>query len=134
MANELTKTEQKQHARDMAIVARNMGSFVETGQALARIRDGRTYRETHETFEAFCKETWEFSKGQLYRLIDSSSVMDRLGKVSNWRQTQPILPANEAQARPLTTIDMEQGAEDRGTDPTDATLQRWQAALWGWAL
>ncbi|HYW80088.1 MAG TPA: hypothetical protein VE890_10955, partial [Thermoguttaceae bacterium] len=106
--SELTTQERKQHRRDVSIVTKNMGAFVETGQALARIRDGRTYRETHETFEAFCKDqpTWEFSTRQAYRLIESAAIVDSL-KVTHGSQTHPILPVNERQVRPLTTIELE---------------------------
>jgi len=83
---------------DVPVVTKSMGAFVETGQALARIRDGRTYRDTHETFEAFCKETWEFSRIQAHRLIASSDVMGHLLPMGN------IVPINEAQARPLTKL------------------------------
>jgi len=103
---DLTTTERKQHKRDVALVTKNMGAFVETGQALARIRDGRTYRGTHETFEAFCKETWEFTKSYANNLIGSASVMDALND-NHGCQTHPILPTNERQTRPLTTIDLE---------------------------
>ena len=41
-----------------AVIERGLRTFVEVGEALLRIRDERLYRETHGTFEDYCRERW----------------------------------------------------------------------------
>jgi hypothetical protein len=77
------------------------------GMALAEIRDSRLYREEFETFEDYCKERWDMSKMHAYRLIGSSEVNDALK--SNQLVT---LPANEAQARPLTQLETPEAQQE----------------------
>jgi hypothetical protein len=40
------------------IIEKGLPSLREAGNALIKIRDGRLYRGTHDTFEAFCDEKW----------------------------------------------------------------------------
>lgn len=48
---------------------------VDRGAALLTIRDGRLYRETHETFEAFCGQPeWGLSRKRAYDLIALAEV------------------------------------------------------------
>lgn len=73
-------------------------SFVEVGNALMRIRDGRLYRATHATFEAYCLQKWDFSKTHVNRLVAASEVVENVTPIG-------VKPANEAQACPLTRIE-----------------------------
>jgi hypothetical protein len=34
-----------------------------------------------ETFEAYCKQTWDFHKSQAYRLIDSARVIETVSPI-----------------------------------------------------
>jgi hypothetical protein len=43
--------------------------FRTAGEALTQIRDERLYRETHETFEAYCRERWGFNDSRARQLI-----------------------------------------------------------------
>src|SRR5690242_18690292 len=58
------------------------------------IRDKRLYRETHQTFEAFCAERWGFTKTHANRQIAGASVMEDLTpigvKLKNLEQTKPL--------------------------------------------
>ena len=83
------------------IVRTNFGAFVQTGMALAEIRDRKLYRERFKTFEAYCKDTLEVSRSRAYRLIDSASVIQNLSPMGD------ILPKNERQVRPLTKLEPE---------------------------
>jgi hypothetical protein len=49
-------------------------AFRELGEALAEIRDRRFYRETHETFEAYCRERFGFGKAEAYDKIKAAGV------------------------------------------------------------
>lgn len=90
--------------------------FLKVGNALTVILKKRLYRETHNSFEAYCKERWEISKPYAHQLIEGAAVVGRIretvaiattarpgsgGEVSAIATT---LPANEAQARPLTKL------------------------------
>jgi hypothetical protein len=54
-------------------------AFWAAGKALQVIRDGRLYRETHETFEDYVSERWEMSRRQAYRLIEAWPLAERIG-------------------------------------------------------
>jgi len=62
-----------------------------------QIRDNRYYRETHGTFEEYCKEKWGFERNYANKLIRASEVKDNLGTV---------VPKNisERALRPLTKL------------------------------
>jgi hypothetical protein len=91
-------------ARLEQIISDGMRTFVDVGRALARIRDEKLYQETHATFEAYCRERWEFTRSYAHRLIGAAGV------VANWQHELPP-PANEAQARELAKLPAEQQAE-----------------------
>ena len=80
-----------------AVVERGLQMFVEVGLALAEIRDGRLYRHTHGTFEAYLDERWGWSRSHGYRLIDGARVAELLSPIGD-------MPANEAQARELVPL------------------------------
>ena len=44
------------------IIERGLGTFVEVGQALVRIRNGRLYRADFPTFETYCESRWSMSR------------------------------------------------------------------------
>ncbi|HXH35235.1 MAG TPA: DNA N-6-adenine-methyltransferase [Plantibacter sp.] len=80
-----------------AIVERGRQTFVEVGNALMQIRDGRLYRQTHDTFEDYCRERWSFERAHAYRLIESAQVDAALSPFGD-------KPRNEAQARELAPL------------------------------
>jgi hypothetical protein len=82
-------------------IERGMTTFVDVGRALAAIRDGRLYRESHATFEEYCKTRWGWSKRHCDRLIGAAEVANEVG---------PIGPTTESQARPLKKLPPEEQA------------------------
>lgn len=96
--------------RDLAdleeVIGRGLNTFVEVGQALVEIRDRRLYRLTHDTFEAYCRERWDFSRIHAHRFIEAADIVGVL-PIGNSR------PSNESQARALAPLkdDPEQMAE-----------------------
>ena len=93
----------------MTAASQGVAVFVEVGKALAKIRDGRLYRETHATFEAYCAERWGWSRVRAHQLIESSEVagdVTPMGVISDIRRgpwdTRP--PATERTARPLAEL------------------------------
>jgi len=78
------------------IIAKGWDTFVCVGSALAAIRDKRLYRADFDTFEAYCREKWQFGKAYAYRLIGAAEVIASLSPIGDIP-----LPRNEAQVRPL---------------------------------
>lgn len=81
------------------IIARGLRSFVEVGQALARIREGRLYKGGFDTFEEYCQERWQLNRAHADRLVRTSDIsiqLDRLGAHT---------PATESQARELSGLE-----------------------------
>jgi len=126
---------EKELAALEGVIQRNLRAFYEVGAALMRIRDGRLYRGTHETFEKYCRERWEISRPRAYELVESSKVVENLSAIADKKpsesestdtkvseRTQPmdaeiILPQNEAQARPLSRL------------PAELQREVWQKAV-----
>lgn len=78
-------------------IERGRQTFVEVGNALVEIRNGRLYRESHGTFEDYCLDRWQFSKTQANRLVQASEVAEALAPMG-------VIPANERQARELAPL------------------------------
>ncbi|MCG8643211.1 MAG: hypothetical protein MI862_26030 [Desulfobacterales bacterium] len=117
------------------VISKGLHTFFEVGQALAEIRDRRLYRETHKTFEKYCREVWDLSRGRVYQQIsgyetvalleskmstivdkNKNPVEDALGISPEPKEI--VLPINEAQARPITKF----------KDP-DEQVKAWQMVL-----
>lgn len=81
MANELTVIESSELVRCENVIRTQMRSFIEVGQALAAIRDGRLYRASHKTFEAYCQKTWEFTRRRANQLIEACEAGNVLGTI-----------------------------------------------------
>ncbi|PSB02396.1 hypothetical protein C7B64_13490 [Merismopedia glauca CCAP 1448/3] len=75
-------------------------AFYEAGSALRELRDLRLYRSTHKTFEAYCQDTFGFTRDSAYLKIGAAGVFENLNQLlpTNCRQ---ILPTNENQLRYL---------------------------------
>lgn len=88
------------------VIEEGKRTFVEVGNALMKIRDGKLYRADFDTFEEYCQKRWGWKKSQAYRMMDSAAVVANL-------KTSPIgeLPATESQARPLAKLEPEQQRE-----------------------
>jgi DNA modification methylase len=97
--NELSVSEQADLERLEAIIGAGLQTFVEVGSALAEVRDRRLYRQEFGTFEEYCRERWGMVRSRAYQLIDAAGVA---ANVHNCGRTAP---ANEAQVRPLASLD-----------------------------
>lgn len=88
-----------------AVIDRNQFAFLEVGEALSCIRDGRLYRHTHNSFEAYCEERWSFSSSYARRILKARQVLEVIPTGA------PVLPENERQARALAPIPEAKRAE-----------------------
>ena len=88
------------------VIERGFATFVDVGTALASIRDGRLYRETHGTFEDYCHERWNLSRTGAYQLMDAADTVESMSAMAD---TPPI--TNERQARAIAPTLKEHGPE-----------------------
>jgi len=79
-----------------ATIERGELTFIEVGNALLAIRDGRLYRETHRTFEAYCRERWHFDAARARQLIAATKIAESV--------EIPTLLSRESHARALSSI------------------------------
>jgi len=86
-------------------IRQGLNTFVDVGNALLEIRDKRLYRQEYSTFEEYCREQWNMARRTAYQLIDAAEV------VENVRNCAQILPTNESQARPLTSLEPDEQVE-----------------------
>ena len=86
------------------VIRQGLESFVEVGNALARIRDARLYRAEFATFEDYCQTRWSLSRRHVNRLIAANDVVEDLGPMGP-------KPETERQTRPLVAVPKEERAE-----------------------
>lgn len=91
----LASDEKQSLARCEAIIARGVQTFVEVGEALTEIRDGKLYRMQYQTFDAYCKERWGIGSSRARQLIGASAVARQVETVTN------VTLPNEGQARAI---------------------------------
>lgn len=104
----LTPITQEEHDRLVGleeVIEAGLVSFVAVGTALAEVRDGRLYRESHATFEGYCQARWHFTGRRAYQLMEAADVCTTV-------QAEGAPPlANEAQARALAAAPAEERAD-----------------------
>lgn len=101
----LTTTENTILSELESTIEHGLKTFVEVGNALMKIRDGRLYREQHDTFEDYCRGRWGIERRRAYQLMEAAQVIDNLD-VQNFTH-QP----NESQARALSGLTPDQQRE-----------------------
>jgi len=130
MFDDLTdKTGDKKLVELEKIIEEGLRTFTEVGSALLQIRDGKLYQPQYSSFEEYCQEKWDMDHSHAYRLMNSAQVVENL-------KSSPIgelLPANEAQARPLALLPRDQQAQawtkavdsvPEGKKPTAGLVQK----------
>lgn len=93
----LTDTEEKEKKRLEKKVER---AFYEAGSALKELRDKKLYRNTHTTFEDYCRDRFGHSRQKSYYLIAGAEIFQNLS--TNRCQ---ILLTTEYQVRPLSVLE-----------------------------
>ncbi len=101
---QLSLTEQTELQQYEATIERGLKTFVDVGNALLAIRDGRLYRQEYGTFEEYCRERWGMTRQNANRLIAASETVLVLEPIGS-------KPENESQIRPLTSLKPEQQRE-----------------------
>jgi hypothetical protein len=76
--------------------------FVEVGEALLAIRDGRLYKVAgHKSFDAYCRERWGMQRARADQLIRAHKVIGELAAELDTGVSSFVAPSNEAQLREL---------------------------------
>jgi len=91
-------------------IEQGLYTFYEVGKALLTIRKCKLYRQTHPTFELYCKDRWQFT------------ARYARNQISAWKTYQALedgaaKPLNERQCRPLQGL------------PLDKRAQAWEKAV-----
>ena len=123
--NMLSGAEATTLAECETVIEQNMVGFVAVGEALKRINEERLYRETHDTFEAYCNDRWEFARQRAYQLIKASEA------ATNVNNCLQIMPARESHVRPLANLKPEMQIEvwEAATAQAEANNARLTADL-----
>ncbi len=93
-------------------------AFYEAGRALKELRDKRLYRNTHKTFEEYCRSRFGYGKNNANMKILAASVVEEIEKMTTIGGQ--ILPTTERQVRPLTSLEPEQQREAWNEAVTEA--------------
>ena len=83
--------------------------FVAVGNGLAGMLEGRLYRETHASFEAFTEEEFGIQRAHAHRLVNAARQFQAIAPAAEKRGLP--LPQNEAQLRPLAKLDHKEAIE-----------------------
>jgi len=127
----LSESERDNLAAHEATISTGMAAFRLVGGAHAAIRDGRLYRETHPTFEAYVAERWGLSRSHSYRKIDAAIVVESITEVSPIGDTVQ----RESQARelvglePATAVEVVKKVVENDMKLTAANLRQARAEI-----
>ncbi|MEH1867453.1 MAG: hypothetical protein V7K69_20920 [Nostoc sp.] len=99
-------TEEEQSLR-LHLERRVERAFLEAGQALMELRDRRLYRSTHQTFEEYCRDRFNYSRDAAYLKISATVVYENLQKFLPTIGRQIPMPTNERQLRFLAKAELE---------------------------
>jgi hypothetical protein len=94
----LNNTQQEELERLEGIIQRGRETFEEVCGALWEISAKRLWRETHTSFERYCKDKWDFGKSHAYRMLAAGEVLQGLSPIGD------VLPSNESQLRALVEL------------------------------
>lgn len=97
----LDKREEDRLAELEETIRHGLSTFIAVGMALAEIREGKLYRKTHATFEAYCEDQWAFTASRARQLIEAANVANEM------TATTCNTPKNESQSRVLAGCEKE---------------------------
>lgn len=82
-------------------------SFYEAGIALKELRDRCLYKLTHNTFEAYCRDRFNYSRDAAYLKIAAAEVYDNIQKfLPTICRQKFLMPTNEYQLRALAKANL----------------------------
>lgn len=93
MTDVMLREEEVRRDQLEAVVAAGLKTFIEVGQALLELRDGRLYRATHNTFDAYLRDRFGFTRQHAYRLMgaaETAAAVSPVGDIRNERQARAL--------------------------------------------
>jgi hypothetical protein len=97
----LSSSEKRRKQELERVVEAGLQTFIEVAQALRSLRNERLYRQTHESFENYCRDRFGLGRVAIDQTIRAGSVAQTL------IESGCVLPPNvtEAVIRPLTVFE-----------------------------
>jgi hypothetical protein len=102
-ALQLSKCEAAELRECETILERGLGTFLEVGNSLLRIRENRLYRVTHQSFQQYCLDRWSIGRIYAWRLIGAAERINLLPDSDGTPR-----PSNEFQVRPFLKLPREE--------------------------
>jgi hypothetical protein len=102
-ADQLSKSEKAELSECCETIKNGFASSWKTADALRRVRDKRLYRETHKTFESWCRAVWKYGRAYVNRRIASLELATD-GAIDTELLTEGAL-------RPLVVADIPESAK-----------------------
>jgi hypothetical protein len=96
----LTAQERVRRGQLILTVEKGLSNFLAVGAALLELRSSRLYRETHDTFESFCREVFGLARSSCDGLIRSTQTAELL--MANGAKLPEGI--SEATVRPVASL------------------------------
>ncbi len=104
----LTGPEQARLKKCEAVIERGLKSFMEVASAILTIKEDKLYRAQYPTFEAYCRQRWDFGSRRAQQLMAGAGVVNLLAMPP---EPAAVLPTSEKQVRPLVGLPKSQQKE-----------------------
>jgi hypothetical protein len=88
------------------IITNGFDTFLRVGIAFAEVRFSRLYRESHDTFESYCRARWGLSLSRTNQIISTVRVVENITNAFPG-DAALLEAANESTLRPLSRIEPE---------------------------
>lgn len=76
-ASPLSVSERHELKRCELTIHRHRSGFVATAMALHTIWEKKLWRETHMSFESYCRQKWDLGKSQAYRYLEGYRIIEQ---------------------------------------------------------
>jgi hypothetical protein len=122
---DLTDSEESRLTELERDIKNGIAVFTSVGDALLEIRDGKLYRNTHGTFESYCRDKWQIGKTHAYQLINQSVVAASIGEAAGLSANADISEFAAREIKPhLAAVTEEIRTKvEAGADPVKTTYE-----------
>jgi hypothetical protein len=110
----ITKDESKRLIALESVIKAGLSNFIEVGNALLEIRDGKLYKSEYSTFDAYCVKRWGMQRHYANRLIGAAETAADLVPTGT-------IPQSERQTRPLTKLETPEQQQEAWSAAVEAS-------------
>ena len=133
---------EKQELKDCELIIDDgLRGFIAVGNALAKIRDEKLYREHFSSFEKYVKSRWQMNKDYAYKLMSGSEVAQRVEGIENEFQARelnrvPFTEQEKVMKRAISNADLEdrevtaKDIREAASEPTTLTARSTGDDVW----